>query len=368
MNLHKINHKINSFDSSIDSFLEINTDTIIKNYQHIQKKINNTKVIPVLKSNAYGVGIVEVIKKFSHYGVQSFFVHSIDEILTIKDALKKNHLSPKFNVFHGLKSGFENLFTENSATPVLYNKETLHCWLTYTKKIEQKHPCILHFDIGMQRTGFPNYELDDILSHAKDLNIQFIMGHLSSTDNISDLHTSIELKRFLHIASYFPNIKKSLSNSCGIFLGNQFLFDYVRPGIGLYGFNNYGQKQILNCMKIWARILQIQNIKAESYIGYNHTFKAEKNMRIATISIGYAEGYPLELSNKGHIKLGDYKAPILGKVSMNTITVDITNIPEQEITEWTLIFDQEIMKEWSTVRSPYEFALKIPTSFKRIYL
>ena len=157
--------------------------------------------------------------------------------------------------------------------------------------------------------------------------MSYIISHLVSAENPSDIYNKHQLNKFTKLSLLLKNRKFSFANSAGIFLGQKYAFDMIRPGISLYG--GYGNKKIKNkiksVIKLKAKIIQIKKIKKDETIGYNHTYIAKKSKYIATLSIGYADGISRNLSNKGYGFFINYKARILGNISMDTLIVDVTN-------------------------------------------
>ena len=185
----------------------------------------------------------------------------------------------------------------------------------------------IHIDTGINRLGIDYKNIPKYIFDNK--NICLVMSHLASADEIKNQYNQIQRDRFKNIIKKFKSksIIYSLANSGGSVLSKSFLFDMIRPGIGLYGGNNNNKllsKKITPVIKLSGKIIQIKTINKNQYIGYNQTFMTNKKTKIAIIGIGYADGIPRSLSNRGIIYYKNNKFKIIGRISMDSFTIDIT--------------------------------------------
>ncbi len=184
----------------------------------------------------------------------------------------------------------------------------------------------LHIETGLNRLGINlKKSIEEIKNNS---NITIIISHLASSEKKNSIFNKIQNNNFKIYKKIFKNknIVYSLSNSMGINLGKEFHYNLVRPGISLYGGHYFTKmkKIVKPIVKLKAKILQIKQIKKNEYVGYNQTYKASRNLSVAVIGIGYGDGISRKLGNKGHIYYKNFKFKIIGRVSMDSITIDIT--------------------------------------------
>ena len=297
--------------------LEINKKNIIKNYSFYRKRKKKLLVAPTIKANAYGLGYDEIFKLFKRNGCRHFFVATLEEGLKIQNRDK----TVKIYVLNGIQKNKISLFNKNKLIPIINTVEDLELIISTNINFG------VHIDTGINRLGI------DYKNVPKDIfdnkNICLVMSHLASADEIKNKYNQIQKDRFINIIKKFKSKKIifSLANSSGSVLSKSFLFDMIRPGIGLYGGNNSNKllsKKIKPVIKLSGKIIQIKTITKNQYIGYNQTFITNKKTKIAIIGIGYADGIPRSLSNKGIVYYKNNKFQIIGRISMDSFTIDIT--------------------------------------------
>ncbi len=234
--------------------------------------------------------------------------------------------------------------------------------------MEQKLDSSIQFDTGMTRLGFPTNQVDEIIKSVENFShIDYILGHLSNTTADTE-HDKKQISVFKNLKKKHSHLKYSLSNSGGIKLGEDYYFDQVRPGISLYNDIDNG-----DVVTLTSEIIQIIHAKKDSYVGYGCTYRAKLDTIIATVPVGYADGYPFALSNKGFCYIGDNKVPVVGRVNMDYIMLDITNTPEdlhkigQKI---TLIGEKMPLDKIADLAGtiPYEILCSFGKRFRREYI
>jgi alanine racemase len=300
----------------------ISSQSLNHNFRIIQKKVEKSQVMGVIKGDAYGHGMKHTFKTLRKAGCNSFYVARLD------DALELRGINSKCSI--NLLGGFttlENIKTisNHRITPIINNFDQLI--------LLKNHPAlkfILHFDTGMNRLGFKVSETPKLLKHINQKNLLAVMSHLTSSDD-GDLNGSRrQLNDLIQINTSF-NKPMSIANSGGIFLNKKFHLDFVRPGKSLYGINPFVRKSfgLKPVMRIYAPILQIANVAKNQTIGYSKTFKAKKTLKVATIDFGYSDGFLRSGSNQANVYIEKFKCPIVGRVSMDLITIDVSNVPEK---------------------------------------
>ncbi len=301
-----------------DNFiLKINTKNLIKNYKYFQKKKKNLIVAPTIKANSYGLGDLKIFNLLYAHGCKHFFVATLEEGLELRK-LKKNIV---IYILNGIQNHNNSIFLKNKLTPIINTNIELK------KIIKTKIKFGLHIDTGINRLGIDYRNIPNFIYDNKNINI--LISHLASADESNNNYNLIQRKRFISVINKFKNknIINSLSNSNGSELSKMYLFDMIRPGIALYGGNNGSKslrKNIRPVVELKGKILQIKKLKKEDFVGYNQTFKTNKETTIAIISTGYADGIPRKLSNKGIVYYKNEKFRIIGRISMDSITIDIS--------------------------------------------
>jgi alanine racemase len=236
----------------------------------------------------------------------------------------------------------------------------------------------IHFDTGMHRLGLPAEEFEELAGNRALLDgieVTFWMSHLASSEDAESHVNAKQLERFRACLARLPQAKASLANSGGIFLGKDYQFDVCRPGIALYGCKP-GPKvkaDLKNVATAEARILQVQDLAPGESAGYGATWTADRPTRLATLAIGYSDGYPWTLGNNGSVYLGGARAPVVGRVSMDLITADMTEVPEEavQVGGWAEIMGghitpQDLAAAAGTI--PYELFTSLGKRYLRRYI
>ena len=358
-----------------NTFLRIDLKAIYNNYKIAKKKVNKKCLVAsTVKANAYGLGIKKVAPKLIKAGCNFFFV------ATTTEAIELRKLNSKISIFvlNGLVAKDSKLIKKYNLIPVINNLIQLKRIEKFQKEISKSVDIALHFDTGMSRLGLDKSEtnslLDNKAKYIKNSNIVLVMSHLACADDSKSKKNIKQLNYFNKIREHFPKSLHSISNSAGILLGKQFHLDMVRPGISLYGGHcQIGEKNIYkNVITLTAKLIQIREIYKNDTIGYGATFKAKSKMRIGTLPIGYADGFNRKFSNNFQLRLNKKKLEIVGRVSMDLVTVDLSNIKTKNLKdqEIEIIGDKQsiniISKLINTI--PYEILTNLGKRYQRIYI
>lgn len=317
--------------------LTIDLNVIKANYQALQKICTTSEVGAAVKANCYGLGVEKIGPILANSGCKYFFVANKDEGVILREILIRqnlNHENLNICVLNGYFVSDRDDFIKFNLIPVLNSAKQLKLWQILANKLNKKLSCFLHVDTGMNRLGASEREMSNLLQYVNEVNILCVMSHLSSSEEHDSEINSEQLVKFQQLFSLFPGTKKSLANSSGIFLGSQYHFDIVRPGAALYGINptpHLSESVIKNPVKLTAPIVQIKYVDKGQYVGYNRTYQADKGHLVAILPLGYADGYPRSLSNLGVVFINDIPAPVVGRVSMDLITVDVSKVPSEEL-------------------------------------
>lgn len=332
--------------------LAIDLKSLVDNWHFLQDKSDKAECSAVIKANAYGLGIEPVAEALTGAGCKTFFVAMAEEGARVRA------VAPEARVFilNGIFSDTLDTIEEHHLLPVLGNMDQVALWTTRGSG----KPCALHVDTGMNRLGLDVDEalkLSQNASMVNRLNAQVVMSHLACADDPDHEHNMFQHENFQKVLSKFSNLKASFSNSAATLTNPEFHYDLTRPGIALYG--SEAVNDVANPMKpvvtAQSRILQIRHSKKGEKVGYGAEAVLERPTIIATISGGYADGFHRSLSGVGvplrasrleggKVWIDGHLAPILGRVSMDLITVDVTDIPAQVLNQakWVELFGKNI--------------------------
>ncbi len=323
------------------SYLTIDLSALQANYKILAHKIGATDCAAVVKADAYGLGINEIAPALAAAGCQVFFVALPEEGIVLRKLLP----SVKIYILDGLFEGCEEIYVAERLSPVLNTLEEIKNWSSYTAK-HGPLPAILHLDSGMTRLGLMEADIRKLAASPQwldGLEVRYVMSHLACADDPKDPLNNQQLERFLFLKSLLPsgleNTPISFANSSGIFLGSSFHFDMVRPGIALYGGNpTPGQTNPMKpVIHLQGKILQVHDVDSQNPVGYGATYWTSDKARIATVSVGYADGYFRCLGNRAECAIRNKKVPVVGRVSMDMISVDVTDIAAEDCKRGDLV-------------------------------
>jgi alanine racemase len=288
----------------------------------------------VIKADAYGVGIAQAARAFFQAGARFFFVATPDEAVAARAALPEDsHIF----VLDGLFPGAAPLYVGERLMPVLCSIPMLEEWLQACLARNEALPAALHFDTGINRLGFRLNEASIVRRMIDQVGYapQMVMSHLACADQPSHEKNRTQLALFTSVIAQFPGIPASLANSAGLMTGRDNHFQMVRPGIALYGGRAVAGRRnpMTRVVTLEAPILQTKDLKTGETVGYGATYTLSRDSRIAVVAIGYADGFFRSLSGTnnrpgGKVAIGGHYAPVVGRVSMDMIGVDVTDLPE----------------------------------------
>lgn len=358
--------------------LHINLDSVVKNYYICKQQVLGQVGVAV-KADSYGLGAVAISKILSQAGCQHFFVATLEEGIELRQKSLINN--EKIFVLYGVLPKTEAEFHHYNLIPVINSLEQLFTWNAYGQVLGTHLDCTIHVDTGMNRLGMPKAEFETLLQNFSDykaLNFNLLMSHLACADEVSSHQNLKQLEVFKDLANKFKQLSNnsilSLANSSGIFLSPTYHFDLARPGMAIYGLNPCpGQlNPMVNVASLYSSLLQIKEISDSNLIGYGASYKAKKGDIVGTISIGYADGMLRSMSNKGYVFYKNYKCPIIGRVSMDLINIDLNSVPHDLIQTNALV---EIFGENITIDEvannagtiSYEIITSLGSRLKREY-
>jgi len=321
--------------------LTIDLAAIRWNYRFLADQVGpRVRCGGVVKADAYGLGASQVAPVLYDAGCRDFFVAHLDEALNLRPHLPSNI---SLVVLNGLLPGCEVDCAAAGIVPVLNSLEQLDAWSACARKMGRALGAVIQIDSGMSRLGLPLGEMKELAAalgaRTSGINVRLVMSHLACADSDGQGANGSQRARFQLLASAFKGIPLSLANSSGIFLGRDFHLDAVRPGAALYGINPTPSQP--NPMRpvvgMTAAIIQLREIQAGDHVGYGWDYCAPRAARLATLSIGYADGLRRTLGKAGMVYFEGLALKIVGRVSMDTITVDLADLPAERLPLGTAI-------------------------------
>jgi len=319
--------------SAAGAALRIDLDALVDNYRLIAARVAPAQVAGVVKANAYGLGAIEVSEALMAAGCRHFFVAQLVEAAALMPHLAGDC---RLYVLNGLQPGAEALCAKIGAIPVLNSLDQIARWSAHARAEGRRLPAVLQVDSGMARLGLPEAEVAQLLAEPQRLDgidLVLLMSHLACADEPESPANAAQAVRFEAIAAHFPGLPRSLDNSGGCFLDKPGHYDLVRPGIALYGgAPQFGRANPMRpVVSLDARIVQLRDIPPGAGVGYGLSFTAYGACRIATIGIGYADGWLRQLGQRSSAFIAGIRVPIAGRVSMDSITLDVTHVPDEHL-------------------------------------
>ncbi|HEY7672702.1 MAG TPA: alanine racemase [Gammaproteobacteria bacterium] len=318
--------------SGATGVLVVDLDALARNYGLLRRTVAPAECGAVVKANAYGLGLAPVARRLFAEGCRTFFVATLDEGHELRDVLPR----PRIFVLSGAIPGTERALKTAALIPVLNSLSQVRGWASIGG------PAALHVDTGMTRLGMTRAEVDALASDRallSALEIACVLTHLACADEPDHNLNRDQLAAFASIRARLPEAKTSIGNSAGAFLSSAHRGDLVRPGIALYGGNPFAARPnpVDAVVSLRAPILQLRTLDAPATIGYGATYAASPPARIAVVGLGYADGYPRTLGNRGVASINGRRVPIVGRVSMDLLCLDVSTLPEQDVTEGMLV-------------------------------
>ena len=298
--------------------LIVDLDAVAGNYRRLQGLVPPSEMAAVVKADAYGLGAAHVAAHLLAEGCTSFFTATPQEGADLRDAL--GDAPATIWVMNGFEAAATPIFARSTLAPVLSTpRQVADC-----RAAGLAGPFALHVDTGMNRLGVSAQDAAALA--ASGLKPALVMSHLACSEETDNPMNAAQHGRFLDAAALFPDAKRSLANTGGVFLGEEYQFDLCRPGIGLAGATALpGQDHGLKpAARLVAPILQLREVQPGDTIGYGATFTAERPILAATVAAGYADGLPRSLSSTGWARVAGVKAPIRGRISMDLTVLDVT--------------------------------------------
>jgi alanine racemase len=357
--------------------LTVDLDAIVANWRKLEKTAVPAECAAVIKADAYGCGVEPVARALAAAGCKTFFVATLDEAKTAREALP----SAELYVLDGFFQNCGDAFARLNCRPVIGDLNELAEWDVFCRRSGWSGGAAIHIDTGMNRLGLTLVEANGIVPriNAGDHGITLVMSHLACAESLNHPLNAKQVATFREIASNFSGVPASLASSSAIYLGSQFQFDMVRPGAALYGINPTPEADnpMLPVVDLKARIVQLRAVERGDSVGYGATWTARRPTKLAIVSAGYADGYFRAASaNDGtrgaEVVIAGKRCPIAGRISMDLMAVDITDLPDKSARRGhmaTLIGEgitvDEVAHHFGTIG--YEVLTSLGNRYARIY-
>jgi alanine racemase len=318
--------------------LAIDLAGVVANWRLLSQLVAPASCAAVVKADAYGLGAAAVAMALAGAGCRRFFVATLDEAVSLRATLPK---AVEIAVFNGPVRGSAAVFAANGLVPVLNDPGQVAEW----EQEAAKHgplPAMLQVDTGMARLGLTLRELEglaDRLCRPGAIRWHGLISHLACADEPEHPLNAQQRTRFVAARCRLGGMPASLAASSGIFLGRAYHFDFVRPGAALYGVNPRAgaPNPMRQIVRLEGRILQIREVDAGQPVGYGAAHVMPAAGRLATVAVGYADGWLRSLSHRGSGRIGGVRVPLLGRVSMDLAVFDVSTVEPSQARPGALI-------------------------------
>lgn len=316
-------------DAAAGALLRIDLDALCDNWRALKARVGRADCAAVVKADAYGLGAARVAPALAAAGCRHFFVAHLGEGIALRPLLPA---AATVYVLHGAPPGAEAECAAHGLVPVLNSAPQIEGWRALAGRLGRRLPAIVQVDTGMARLGLSGQELQALAADPQGLQgIEpvFVMSHLACAEDQSHPANAEQLARFVAARRLLPPAQASFANSSGIFLGADWHFDLARPGAALYGVAPVAgaPNPMRPVLRLQAKVMQTRSVAHGEPVGYGYSWRATGAARIATVSVGYADGWLRSQSNRGVAWWNGHALPLVGKVSMDTATFDISALP-----------------------------------------
>ena len=364
------------------SFLEIDLERLTDNYEAIQSHVGDPLVMPILKANAYGHGLVRVGQHMQKLGSKMLGVAYLEEAVLLREA----EVSLPILVLGGIFGSQVPIFLENNLTITASSIEKLEQVDQAAEAKGVKAKVHLKIDTGMERLGVHYYSAEGLLEAAaksEHIHVEGIFSHFANADAVDLSSARLQLERFEEVLSFYENRSlpmplRHMSNSAAVLQLPESNLDLVRPGIMLYGVYPSAEVkksvEIKPAMKWTSGVVYFKVVKQGHPVSYGSTWKSDHDVRVVTIPVGYGDGYFRGMSGRAEVLIGGKRYPVVGTICMDQFMVNIEQDSAFNADEVVLVGDMgdeqisvEDLAEWAGT-IPYEVLTNINTRIPRVYL
>ena len=315
-----------------DAVLTIDLSAITDNYRRLAALAEPARCAPVVKADAYGLGADQVAPALWRAGARLFFVAQLAEAVALRPLLPEAGIA----VLNGLGPDRPAIFTDYGLYPVLNSLVEIDRWSEAAATHDQPLPAFIHVDTGMNRLGLPADETARLIATPDRLRgfpVSALISHLACADEAGHPKTSAQRTAFDAMRRQLPAMPASLANSAGMHRGQNYHYQLVRPGCALYGINPTPESAnpMRPVARLDSRIVQVRRVDRPETVGYGAAYYLRRKSKIATIPVGYADGYRRLLGNRSVVSVAGATVPVVGRVSMDLITVDVSDLPDEAV-------------------------------------
>ncbi len=319
--------------------LTIDLGAVAANWRILAATAHPAECAAVVKADAYGLGVAAVAPALAEAGCRSFFVAHLDEAIALRDLLGA---APSIFVLNGIPPGTAAAFDAHRLLPVLNSAGQVGEWQNLAASRGRPLPAAIQVDTGMSRFGLSPDEVHALAARADGfagIATRLVMSHLGCADEPQHPANESQRALFAALRPLLPPAPASLAASFGIFLGPAYHLDMVRPGVALFGGAASHSTSLRPVVRLQGRVVQTRRIPAGAFVGYGARFVAGRPSRIATVAVGYADGFLRAGGGRGVACLpgSGTMLPIVGRISMDCLGVDVTDAPEAELQEGTVL-------------------------------
>ena len=360
---------------SAGGLLTIDLAALRANYRLLARWADPARCAAVVKADAYGIGAGRAAPILYAEGCRHFFVAHLSEGLALRPLLPADAM---IAILNGLQPGGEMACVDGDLLPVLNGMDQVRAWARLAAGLGRHLPAALQVDTGMSRLGLPESEVDEFLADdglRERIDVRLVMSHLACADEPDHPANASQLDCLSRLLSRLPPACGSFANSGGILLESRYHHDLARAGLALYGVSptpghGAGLRPVVS---LQARVIQVRAIQAGTSVGYGASFVAPRAMRIATVGVGYADGWPRWLGDVSAAFAGETRLPIVGRVSMDSMTIDVGALADGALRLGSLV---ELIGPHQTIDDvalqagtiPYEILTSLGRRYDRRYL
>ena len=318
---------------SDEARLSVDLDALAANFATLRREAEGCEIAPVVKADAYGLGLPPVAGRLWAEGARRFFVARLSEGVELRQTLGPNRLAAIY-VLDGCGPEAAPGLVSADLTPVLNSLVQVRDWTAHARRLGRTLTAGLHIDTGLNRLGLRLEEARALAQSTDGLHgaeVELVMSHLACADHADDQMNADQAERFKAAAALFPRAEASLAASASVYLGARFRGAVVRPGISLYGGGPFGRPdaRIRPVAMLDAPILQVRSVPPGESVGYGARFRAERPMRVAILGIGYADGVLRAAERARYVWFAGARRALLGRISMDLTALDVTGCEAQ---------------------------------------
>jgi alanine racemase len=358
------------------SILTIDLGALAANWRRLADRAQGAECAAVVKADAYGLGIAPVARALLDEGCETFFVAHLREGEILRQATRDVAPQARIFVLNSLPPSCARFYPASQLIPVLGSLPEIEEWAAFCAADGAPHPAAIHIDTGMNRLGLAARDLSRARALMDSFTPVLAMSHFISAEDMSAPRNRTQIERFERACAQLPPMPASLCNSSGMFLEEAPFLDLCRPGYALYGGNPTpgSDNPMRRVVGLSAPVLQVRDVAAGETAGYNARWTASSRRRLATINLGYADGY-LRSGAEGPIGVEVFAAghycPIVGRISMDLSIVDISETGPLRRGDRVEVLGPNISvdglaTEMSTIG--YEILTRLGARFRRDYV